>query len=220
MKMSMQSAIRATKRPKDAMPLSPVVTDLPVRRFTIDEYHKLLEIGILNNCDPYELLNGVITPKMPQNSPHASASTRLERRLSKLLPDAWVSRTQKPVTFPGEESEPEPDVAIVCGPEEIYDERSPFPDEVSLICEVSDSSLDQDLGRKFGIYASGKIPEYWVLNLVERRLEVYTEPRSGKKATYRRKRIYVPGDEVPLVLDGKDVGRIRVKELLPRLEGT
>jgi Uma2 family endonuclease len=217
---SMNSAARITKKPTADMPLSPIVTDLPVRRFTIDEYHKLLEVGILKNCDPYELLNGVITPKMPQNSPHSSAATRLERRLARLLPDAWLSRSQKPITIPGRASEPEPDVAIVCGPEETYDGRHPLPNEVALVCEVSESSIDNDASEKFRIYAGAKIPEYWIVNLVDRRVEVYTEPRGGKKPKYRQQTDYGPDEEVPFVLNGKEVGRIGVKELLPRIEGT
>jgi Uma2 family endonuclease len=214
----MNSAARVTKKPRPGAPLPPIVTELPVRRFTIDEYHKLLEIGILNNCDPYELLNGVITPKMPQNSPHSSASSRLERRLGRLLPDAWVLRAQKPVTIPGRASEPEPDVAIVRGPEETYDGRQPYPNEIALVFEVSESSIGNDTGEKFRIYAAAKIPEYWIVNLVQRRVEVYTEPRGGKKPTYKQQANYGPDDEVPLVLNGKEVGRILVKELLPREE--
>jgi Uma2 family endonuclease len=188
----MPDAARITNKPKLDLRLPPIASNLPVHRFTIDEYHKLLEVGILQNCDPYELLNGVLTPKIPQNSPRSSAATRLERRLGKLLQVDWLLRTQKPVTIPGRASEPEPDIAIVRGPEETYDGRQPYPNEIARICEVSESSISNDLGEKFRIYAAAKIPEYWIVNLVERRVEVYMEPRGGKHPTYRRRTILGP----------------------------
>ena len=212
----MQSATWITNKPKLNLRLPPTVTDLPVRRFTIDEYHKLLEIGILQNCEPFEFLNGVITPKMPQNSPDSSASTRLERRLTRLLPDDWILRAQKPVTIPGRASEPEPDIAIVRGPEERYDERQPYPIEIALVCEVSESSIVNDAGEKLRIYAAAKIPEYWIVNLVERHVQVYTRPRGGKRPAYSQQRVLISDEELPFVLNGKDLGRIRVRELFPQ----
>ena len=73
----MSSAARVTKPPKPDVSLPPAIPPFPIRRFSLDEYHRLLEIGVLNNRDPYELLNGMIVAKMPQNSPHASSSSRL-----------------------------------------------------------------------------------------------------------------------------------------------
>jgi Uma2 family endonuclease len=212
----MQSVARTARTPKTAAALPPIVTDLPVRRFTVDEYHKLLEIGVLKEGEPCELLNGVITPKMPQNSPHSSAASRLERRLARLLPDRWILRSQKPVSIPGQASEPEPDVAVVRGPEERYDARQPYSNDLAQIVEVSDTSIDMDLGEKPRIYAGARIPTYWVMNMIERRVEVYREPRGGKKPTYRKQTHYGPSEEAIVVLNGSEVGRIPVRELLPQ----
>ncbi len=211
----MNAAARVTKRPKPAAALPPAVSPLPVRRFTIAEYHKLLEIGVFQSGDPYELLNGVIVAKMPQNSPHASASSRLERRLGKMVPDDWLMRTGKPITVPNSNSEPEPAVAVVSGPEDKYDPRHPGPKEVAFVVEVSDTSLGRDAGEKLGIYAGAKIAEYWIINVNERRVEVYTQPRGGKSPTYKQRTDYGAGDAVPVVIAGKSVGTIAVKELLP-----
>lgn len=211
----MHSVARATRKPKAAAALPPAVPTMPVRRFTVDEYHKLLEVGVLKDCEPYELLNGVITHKMPQNSPHSSAASRLERRLGRLLPDQWILRSQKPVSIPGRASEPEPDVAVVRGPEETYDARQPYPNEVVLIVEVSDISIEMDMGEKLRIYAAAKIPTYWIVNLLDRRVEVYTEPRGGKSPSYKKQTNYGPAEELPVVLKGKEVGRIPVNQLLP-----
>lgn len=211
----MSSAARVTKKPKPAEPLPPTIPPFPVRRFTLDEYHQMLESGILKDRDPYELLNGMIVAKMPQTSPQASASSRLERRLARLLPDAWLLRVGKPVSIPGSDSEPEPDAAVVSGPEDKYDSRHPGPKDVALVAEVSDTSLGKDAGEKLGIYAGAKIPEYWIVNVNERRVEVYSQPKGGKSPGYKQQTNYGPDDEVPVVAAGKELGRIPVKELLP-----
>lgn len=215
----MNSAARVTKKPKPKVGanghLSPVVSPLPVRRFTIGEYEKLLEVGVFRSGDPYELLNGVIVAKMPQNGPHASTSSRLERRLTKLLPDEWLLRTGKPLTVPSSQSIPEPDLAVVSGPEDKYDARHPEPNEVAFVVEVSDSSLGRDAGEKSGIYARAKVAEYWIINVKARTVEVYTDPKGGKAATYKTRTDYGPDDAVPVVVAGKTLGTIAVKELLP-----
>jgi Uma2 family endonuclease len=211
----MSFAARVTKKPKAAAPLPPAIPPFPIRRFTLDEYHKMLEVGVLKHRDPYELLNGMIVAKMSQNSPHASASSRLERRLAKLLPDAWVMRSGKPISIPGSDSEPEPDIAVASGPEDKYDSRHPAPKEVVLVVEVSDTSLGRDAGEKHGIYAGAKISEYWIINVNERRVEVYTEPRGGKNPAYKKHVDCGPEDAVPVVVAGKELGRISIKELLP-----
>lgn len=81
--------------------------------------------------------------------------------------------------------------------------------------EVSDATLELDRGLKLRIYASGLIPAYWIVNLVEARVEVYTQPRGGKKPTYKTRTDYGPNDTVPVVIAGKQVGTIAVKEVLP-----
>jgi Uma2 family endonuclease len=207
----MKSAARITKEPKQALP--PAVTALPVRRFTVAEYHELLRVGILHDRDPYELLDGIITPRMPQNTPHASASSRLERRLARMIPNEWILRAQKPVTLGT--SEPEPDVAIVRGPEELYDTRHPRGRDIALVVEVSDSSLDNDTGEKLRIYAAARIPVYWIVDLTDRRVRTYTQPRAGKRPTYTHQESQGPDEELTVVLAGTEVGRIPVAELFP-----
>jgi Uma2 family endonuclease len=213
------TAARVTKKPKSKPSanghLPPVVSALPVRRFTIREYQKLLDVGVFQSGDPYELLNGVIVAKMPQNGPHASASSRLERRLNKLLPDEWLVRAGKPLTVPSSESVPEPDIAVVSGPEDKYDARHPAPNEVALLVEVSDSSLGRDTGEKLAVYARARVPQYWVMNVKERVIEVYTDPKGGKAPAYRTRTDYTGTDSVPVVVAGHALGSIAVKDLLP-----
>jgi len=211
----MSSAARIAKAPKAAAPLPPAVPTLPVRRHTLDEYHHLIETGFFREDDRVELLNGWIVAKMGINPPHASALTRLSRRLRTLLGDTWVVREQSSLTIPSSDSEPEPDVVVAPGPEEAYDARHPIPKDVILLVEVADISLAEDQCEKLLAYAAAKIAVNWIVNLKDRCIEVYTEPRGGKSPTYKKQTIYGPVDAVPVVVRGKELGRIPVNELLP-----
>ena len=194
--------------------LAPTQTNWMVRRFTLAEYHRLIEVGVLKPGDPYELLNGVIKYKMPQNTPHASTSSKLEKRLWKMLPDDLLLRTQKPIAIASQDSEPEPDLAIVLGPDTRYDDNQPTPREVLLIVEVSDSSLEEDRGEKLQSYAAARIACYWVVNLRANVVEVYTLPRGGRNPTYRSRVDYAAGMAVPVVVAGNALGTISVDEIL------
>ncbi len=195
--------------------LTPTQTNWMVRRFTLAEYHTLIDVGVLKPGDPYELLNGVIKFKMPQNSPHASTSSKLEKRLWKMLPDDLLLRAQKPITIASQDSEPEPDLAIVLGPDTRYDDNQPTPRDILLIVEVSDSSLEEDRGEKLQSYAAARIPCYWIVNLRANIIEVYTQPRGGRNPTYRSRIDYATGSAVPVIVAGKTVGTIPASEILP-----
>jgi hypothetical protein len=186
----------------------------PVRKFTVAEYHKLLKVGVLRSGDPYELLRGWIVPKL-RRSPRCSVSAnRLQLRLLRLFPeDQWVTGSQRPITF--RDSEPEPVGSLVRGPDEPYWRRHPRPRETELVIEVSDASLERDRGVKLEIYASGRIPAYWIVDIPDLQVEVYTRPRGGKNPTYRERAVFAPGDTVPIIIDGRELGAIPVNELLP-----
>lgn len=186
-----------------------------MRRFSLDEYHRMIEIGLLKEDEPYELLDGWITQKMPINPPHSSAVTRLARRLERLFGDRCLVRSQSSVTIPSSDSEPEPDVVVAAGSEEDFDAAHPHPHQIVILAEVSDSSLDRDRGEKLIVYAAAKITEYWIVNLQDRQVEVYTDPKGGKSPTYRTRTDYGPDDAVPVALAGKSLGSIPAHELLP-----
>jgi Uma2 family endonuclease len=215
MEKHMATATQVTKKPKLHGPPPPAVSTLPVRRFTVAEYHKLIEIGMISENDRVELLNGWVVAKMGINPPHASSLTRLSRRLGQLLGNDWIIREQSSLTIPSSDSEPEPDLVVASGPEEEYDDRHPDPKDVVLLAEVADSSLSEDRGEKLQTYARAKIALYWIVNLIDRRVEVYTQPRGAKNPTYKQHTNYGPDDEVPVIIGGKELGRIAVKELLP-----
>jgi Uma2 family endonuclease len=185
-----------------------------MRRFSVDEYHRMIESGILTDEDKVELLDGYVVQKMPRNPPHDVTIQRLNKRFVRMVPPKWEVRIQSAVTLT--QSEPEPDIAIVRGDDDTFVAHHPGPAEIGMLVEVSDSSLDRDQDEKAIIYARADIPFYWIVNLIDRRVEVYSAP-SGPAAApgYASRQIYGPNDAVPVVLDGTTIGTIPVQELLP-----
>jgi Uma2 family endonuclease len=184
------------------------------RRFSVAEYHKLIDIGVLTEDDNLELLDGYLVHKMSRNPPHDAAIQKIVKRLFRLLPPDWDLRVQSAVTL--SRSEPEPDLAVVRGDETRYLTNHPGPADIGLVIEVSDSTLDGDRIDKGRLYAEAGIVCYWIVNLVDRQIEVYTLP-SGATATpsFAQRRDYPLGADVPFALDGIVVANIPVRDLLP-----
>jgi Uma2 family endonuclease len=121
---------------------------------------------------------------------------------------------QEPITT--ESSEPEPDVVVVRGDRRLYRDRHPGPGDLALVVEVADATLARDRGSKKRVYAQAGLPVYWIINFPERKVEVYTDPTGpAEELDYRSRQDYGPADEIPVVLEGREVGRIAVQELLP-----
>jgi Uma2 family endonuclease len=187
---------------------------LPMRRFTVDEYHRMLEKGILGEGDPIELLEGWLVFKMGRNPPHDLVLTLAEEEVGNLLPDDWFRRIQMAITTP--DSEPEPDLAVVRGPRRRYGSRHPGPQDIAFLAEVADATLQSDRLVKGRIYARANIPIYWILNIPDAIVEVYTDPTGPiPSACYRSRRDYGMQDQVPVVIEGKEIGSIPVQALMP-----
>jgi Uma2 family endonuclease len=188
--------------------------DASIARFSVDRYQRMIEAGILTSEDKVELLENYVVLKMPRNPPHDGTIQLIDEALAPKIPSGWKLRIQSTVVL--SDSQPEPDFAIVRGNARTYLTRHPSPADVGIIIEVADSSLLRDQRDKTRIYARGGIPCYWIVNLVDRRIEVYTQA-SGPTAVpaYASFQIYQPGDAVPLVLDGTTVGTVPANELLP-----
>jgi len=184
-------------------------------RFSVRQYHAMIRAGILTEDDPVELLEGMLVTKMAKNPPHRLATRLTRRALEALLPEGWFVDVQEPITT--EDSEPEPDLAVVRGTERDYAERHPGPEDLALVVEVADSSLQRDRTLKRRLYAAAGIPVYWVLNLAERQLEVYTGPTTSEADVpdYQHRQDCSPEDEVAIILDGTEFGRVTVRDLLP-----
>ncbi|SRR5579883_1371207 len=211
--MSTVTALPPT--PLAAPPLPPAIPPLPVRRFTVDEYHQMIQAGILGEDDDVELLEGWIVPKMPRNPPHDTMiSIVMDDILTPRLPGGYHCRGQSAITTA--DSEPEPDIAVVRGPKRDYLARHPGPADMALVVEVSDSSLSRDRTHKARIFARASVPVYWIINLVDRQVEVFTDPTGPDPApAYRARQVYRAGDLVPFVVDGRELGPIPAQDLLP-----
>jgi hypothetical protein len=196
-----------------AAPLAPAIPDRPVRRFTVEEYHRLADCGVLVDREPFELIHGFIVQKMTIQPPHSSAVNALMELLSAVKGSQATVRIQQPITLV--DSEPEPDVVLAVGSRLDYSNCHPSPAHVLILAEVADSSLAYDRTTKLELYAQARVAVYWIVNLIDRQVEVYTQPRVGKTPSYRKQTNYGPGEDVPVVIDGKTIGRIPVAELLP-----
>jgi Uma2 family endonuclease len=191
------------------------VATLPQYRFTVKQYHRMIETGVLNTNERVELLEGRIVPKMPHNPPHDGTISLIHKRVGHLLPDEWLIRIQSAITT--RESEPEPDLAVVSGPELAYLTRHPGPDDIGLLIEVANTTLQDDRIIKGGIYARARIQPYWIVNLIDFQIEVYSDPRGGKIPGYRHRKIYRAPESIPLIVVQKNFGQIPVKDILPEI---
>lgn len=189
------------------------VPPFPVRRFTVDEYHRMAQAGVLTENDPVELLEGWIVAKMPHKPSHDATIDQTDEILRGKLPAGWRMRIQSAITT--DDSEPEPDLAVVLGPASRYAAHHPGPHEIALLIEVADSSLAHDRDVKGRLCARAAIVTYWIINLVDVQVEVYSEP-SGPAITpgYRQHHTYRTGEVVPLVIAGQNVAPIAVRDLL------
>ncbi len=180
----------------------------PPYRLSVDEYERVVEAGAVDAR--IELIDGFLVRKMGKNPPHIWAVDRLLDLLKPLCIGGWC-RKEDPVRIP-DFDEPEPDVVVVRGSRDDYRGRIPEPSDVALVVEVAETTLDRDQGKKQDAYAHGRIPVYWIVNLVDRRVEVYTDPGA---AGYDSCQFFNPGQDVPVVIDGTVIGRIAVSDILP-----
>ncbi len=153
------------------------MTTLEVQRktWTVDEYHRMIEVGILGQSDRLELLAGEIVATMPIGSRHAACVDRTGDLLVQRSQGRYRVRRQNPVTL-DDASEPEPDLALVRPRDDYYATAHPGPADVLLLVEVADSSLLYDRRLKIPLYAGADIRETWLVDLIADAVEVHTEP--------------------------------------------
>lgn len=225
METTKKKVIKRVKAPKNRAPkneiAAPVLAEdnleteeLPRLRWTFDEYYRLGELGIFDNRR-VELIDGEICEMSPMTSPHAASVTRAHSRLYDVLGRDVLIRVQLPLRIESQGSEPEPDVAVVQGRDDFY--SALHPTTALLIVEVSHTTLTYDRRTKSGLYACANVPEYWILNLAERQLEVRRNPAPHATArfgfSYRSLTIYDENQSVaPLCAPETE---ILVADLLP-----
>ena len=161
------------------------------RLFTVVEYDRMVEAGVLADDDRVELVRGVIREMSPKNSPHSIAIWKIRCVLDDGLRDRAATFQEVPIALEALDSKPEPDIAVMSHPDgELFGTDASEP---LLVVEVSDSSLRYDLTEKAALYAEGRIPDYWMVDLVHRVLVVFRDPRNG---VYETRETYQPGSRI------------------------
>ncbi len=184
-------------------------------RITVRQFLKMIDARVFREEDRVELLGGILY-SMTTNDPHNFVVTRSAELLRPRLPADWSLREEKSVRL-GRFWRPQPDIAVLKSPLRTFGRRTPQPQDIALLVEVADTTYSKDAGIKLRRYAHVQIPLYWIVNLELRRVEVYRDPQGRHgRACYRMIELYPDDVEVPVVIDGQDLGRIAVKEILPR----
>lgn len=193
---------------------------------TLEQYQRMIRTAIIEEDDPVEMIAGYLIakdrgrgPGMGAGPEHAYAVGRLLRRFVRALPDPWVVRIQDPIQLgpsnvPGAASQPEPDMVVAQGPDTRYLQQHPGPADLYLVVEVADSSLLSDRRGKVQSYASQGIPVYWILNLVDRQLEIYTNP-DAKGGQYQTTQILSEAEQAVVSWPGLAPVTFAIKDFLP-----
>jgi len=186
----------------------------PIFRLSVQQYHDMIQAGILTADDPVELLEGWLVPKMPKNPPHRVTTELAAEALRSVVPPGWYVTNQEPVTT--STSEPEPDISVVQGRPRDYTDRHPGPEHLAMVVEISDSSISRDRGIKRRAYARAGVPIYWIIDVTERRVEIHTHPTGpAEQPTYASVQHYSVDEMLPVLIGDREVGRIAVRDILP-----
>ena len=181
---------------------------------TVRQFEQILDTGMFEGRH-VELLGGELF-EVTKNPPHDFAVLALAKKLEKLVPEEhWTIREEKAIEL-APFWRPEPDVAVARGSYLNYQTRRPGPSDIDLVIEVTETSQDTDRGRKYHGYAASGLPVYWIVDLVNRVVEVHSKPiGSGDEACYDAAEVFDETREIALVLSGQEYGRIAVKDILP-----
>ena len=205
-------SVAVQQGPPESAAVAPPESPPPVRekrKFTVAEYYRMAEVGILHHTERVELLDGEIIVMAPIGIPHATGVRRMERVLHQALGDAAAISVQNPVRL-DDHSEPEPDIAILRFREDDYATAHPGPADILVVMEVSDSTLDFDREVKSKRYAAAGIPEMWVMNLPGDCLDRLDQPGP---AGYARHTVFRRGEKIsPAALPDLELA---IADLLP-----
>jgi Uma2 family endonuclease len=157
-------------------------------KWSIEQWHRLVETGVLANQNNVQLLEGEIVQMSPEGVAHSFVNRRIADYLRELLKGIAYISEGHPITL--DNSEPQPDIAIVRLGEDIYSQHHPYPEDIYWLIEVSNSTLQFDQDTKAKIYARNNIPEYWIVDLINKKVIVYTSPKGNN---YQQIEIYQTG---------------------------
>ena len=174
-------------------------------KWSLEDYHRMVEFGILDN-KRVELIKGEIIEMAPEGKSHASRSASAGEYLTVLLIEQAQVRQAHPITLPNQ-SEPEPDIAIVRRQTTEYEDHHPYPEDIFWLIEYSKATLVKDLTLKSQTYAEASIPEYWVVDLNQQSLIVFRAPEEGQ---YTTKAIYTQGQIAPVAFPNVSISVNRI----------
>jgi hypothetical protein len=182
-------------------------------RMTLDEYRRRAAAGAFSTSQAFELLEGVVVPKTRQTLRHETAVEKLRDLIGIMIPNGWHLLAQ-PIACG--DSQPEPDLAVAADVLNEFANHPPTAENVPLVVEAADGSLLSDRKLKGRIYARAGIVCYWLLNLIDSQLEVYTNPSGPVPMPgYQEKRVYRVEDKISLVIGLDDLGTLRIGDILP-----
>jgi hypothetical protein len=185
-------------------------------RFTAEQLWKIVDAGVIPESH-FELMRGLIY-QITKHEPRNFTVRRTSKVLRAMLPPGFYVREEKSMRH-DRWSVPEPDVAVVPGDEDVFQPELPLTSEAALIVEVCASTPWSDYRQKATLYASAGVPAYWVVGVDGRKIDVFTRPQGeGRQAAYAEHQTFAEGTPAPVLLDGREAGRVDAKDLLPPTE--
>jgi Uma2 family endonuclease len=192
-------------------PVGPEWVPSSLYRMTLEQYVAMVAAGAFTKHDRVHLINGYLVAKMTELPPHGAACDAIHLTLEPLLPRACYIRAERVIKIPNYASIPEPDVVVVRGTWRDYKNRYPEPADIAMVVEVANSSLKEDRAMA-GIFGASGVPTYWIVNLVDRQVEVYSDP---VQVGYQSRVDFKPGQSIPVIIDGQQLGPVAVDDILP-----
>jgi Uma2 family endonuclease len=180
-------------------------------RMTLEKYESLIASGFFSKRDDVHLIDGYLVNRMAESPLHGAVCEAIRLAIEAILLATWHIRSEKGLRIPSQISIPRPDLVIALGAPRNYLARYPEPADTALVVEVSYTSLDEDRAMA-DIYGAGGIPVYWIVNLVDGQVEVYSDPGPDG---YRTHEVLAPGHVLHVVVDGVELGEIAVADILP-----
>jgi len=194
-----------------AQPAGPTRIPSPLYRMTLEQYESLITSGFFTKRDDVHLINGYLVTRMAESTLHGAICEMIRLAIEAFLLATWHTRSEKGLRIPAQLSMPRPDLVIVRGVPRDYLARYPEPADTALVVEVSHTSLDEDRAMA-DIYGAGGVPVYWIVNLVDGQVEVYSNPGPSGYQTHE---VLAPGHVLHVKLDGVEIGEIPVADILP-----
>lgn len=181
---------------------------------TKDQWVRVWDSGILGDCEDIEFVEGLLLTNSARTPKHDCTLDILAELFRNLLKEGWRPRTLKTVDL--DRGQPEPDIAVVLGPASRYASHHPTPSEIAFVIEITDTTLTRDRRLKLPGYARNGIAEYWIVNLVDRVVEVYTSPTTppSGEPVYSSKKEYRNGQTIPVFIQEQEIGQIAVDAFL------